>query len=130
MFMCQVYSRHAQEKIVDVVLERRKPRKQVFSEVSHDLIGRKDEPFEFEVNSTKGDHVYHVNLELGYCTCPQGNSGASCKHQLACSEYSSYKIPHLYKGSASERIHLLKVARGGNQQLPNHFFIKYHNAGA
>jgi hypothetical protein len=37
----------------------------------------------FSVRSEDGKHAYLVNLEKGYCTCPDFDNGNVCKHRLA-----------------------------------------------
>jgi hypothetical protein len=37
----------------------------------------------FSVQSEEGDHVYLVDLTRGYCTCPDSQKGAICKHRIA-----------------------------------------------
>jgi hypothetical protein len=37
----------------------------------------------FSVRSEDGKHAYLVNLERGYCTCPDFDKGNVCKHRLA-----------------------------------------------
>jgi hypothetical protein len=37
----------------------------------------------FSVRSEDGQHAYLVNLERGYCTCPDFDKGNVCKHRLA-----------------------------------------------
>lgn len=38
---------------------------------------------DFSVPSSRKDDVYHVNMDLGTCTCSAGETGAPCKHQAA-----------------------------------------------
>jgi hypothetical protein len=37
----------------------------------------------FSVRSEDGKHAYQVNLERGYCTCPDFDKGNVCKHRIA-----------------------------------------------
>jgi hypothetical protein len=37
----------------------------------------------FSVHSEEGDHAYLVDLDRGYCTCPDSQKGAICKHRIA-----------------------------------------------
>ena len=37
----------------------------------------------YSVMSSQGDKIYVVDISSGHCSCPQGVSGALCKHQLA-----------------------------------------------
>jgi len=37
----------------------------------------------FSVRSEDGKHAYLVNLEKGYCTCPDFDKGNVCKHRIA-----------------------------------------------
>ena len=37
----------------------------------------------FSVRSEDGQHAYLVNLERGYCACPDFDKGNVCKHRLA-----------------------------------------------
>ena len=37
----------------------------------------------FSVRSEDGKHAYLVNLERGYCTCPDFDKGNVCKHRIA-----------------------------------------------
>lgn len=37
----------------------------------------------FSVQSEEGNHVYLVDLTRGYCTCPDSQNGAICKHRIA-----------------------------------------------
>ena len=37
----------------------------------------------FNVRSENGEHLYLVNLEKSFCTCPDSRQGSVCKHRLA-----------------------------------------------
>jgi uncharacterized Zn finger protein len=37
----------------------------------------------FSVQSEEGNHAYLVDLTRGYCTCPDSQNGAICKHRIA-----------------------------------------------
>jgi hypothetical protein len=37
----------------------------------------------FSVHSEDGQHAFLVNLDTGFCTCPDSRRGSACKHRLA-----------------------------------------------
>ena len=69
---------------------------------------------------TTGGDPYEVDLTEGMCTCPNGNTGHPCKHQIACAEINLTTPPQMYQGTPEQKKHLAYVAHG--QLIDKEFF--------
>lgn len=47
-----------------------------------DFVLQEDE-MNYLVPSSTGPERYHVSMDIGFCSCPEGISGQRCKHQVA-----------------------------------------------
>ena len=79
------------------------------------------------MESSDGTTDYEVDCIIGIFSCPEGNTGKLCKHQVACAEYSLMQLPQQYNGSPASKMLLMTVAKGGDQGLTSEFFRKHHD---
>jgi hypothetical protein len=92
--MAEIYNSYLQQRMLDLALGRKKTKTQ-FVNVLPDAVVTCIEgcASQYDVKSAGGDVTYTVDLSVGICTCPAGNTGAVCKHQTACAQYSSCQLP-------------------------------------
>ena len=80
---------------------------------------RTRDPLKFLVTTDAAP--YEVDLSIGMCTCPVGNTGGRCKHQIACAEINLTFSPQIYRGTADQKQLLAYVAHG--QSVEKDFFM-------
>ena len=49
------------------------------------------------------DMSYSIDLAICLCSCPSGNTGAICKHQIACYQYSAVHLSQDFSLSVEDR---------------------------
>lgn len=72
----------------------------------------------FLVKRDKGDTQYEVDLQLGLCDGPYGQTGAVCKNHVACSEMRSLKLPQVFHSTPANRQLLARIAPGDKDVPP------------
>lgn len=73
-------------------------------------------------SGTTGDLMYEVDTKIGWCSCPNGRSGAFCKHQALVHQKFGGDFPNLPTIDAKGRYLLGKLALG--EKCPEfEFFI-------
>ena len=75
----------------------------------------------YQVPSSFGETSYVVNVREGICTCPKGESGALCKHQLALSTSKELALPNLPAVTYKERRELACLALGSRAPAETFF---------
>ena len=61
-------------------------------------------------------------MQIGLCDCSMDQTGASCKHQLACAREFMMHLPQAFKSTAANRRWLAVVAVGEENAPPIEFF--------
>ena len=65
---------------------------------------RKVDSHKFTVKSQSEENVtYSVDMQIGLCDCSMGQTGAICKHQLACAHEFMMHLPQAFKSTAANR---------------------------
>ena len=81
---------------------------------------------EYKVEGSEA--CYTVDLAVGMCSCPVGDTGALCKHQLAASQtesqFSAVKLPQLFGCSPADKCLLSKIVYGDKSSYDANFFAK------
>ena len=120
--MADIYNSYLRLRLLDVVVKRNSSSKAA-SKISMDCITHVGGTM-FSVLSENDQHVsYSVDLAIGLCTCPSGNTGAICKHQIGCSQFSAVLLPQSFSFSAKDRRALARVALG-DKELPDIEFFQ------
>lgn len=125
LFMVEIFHNYMRQRLVDVALCRRKVKSITV-----------DRTVNIEVKSVSGDlyyvqsqsdktHEYKVDLSIGMCSCVKGQSGAICKHQIACAEYSITALPQMFVSTSSSRRWLAALAVGQENVPKERFFLKF-----
>lgn len=116
MLMNDVYDSYIKNRLIDVALGRTniktpKVTKAQIKEIVqvHDLL--------FEVMSESKEEKYFVDMEIGICDCPVGQTGAVCKHQTACAEKYMLHLPQQFKNTLAYRQWLVGIALGRKPSL-------------
>ncbi|XP_043240097.1 uncharacterized protein LOC122390827 [Amphibalanus amphitrite] len=125
MLMAEVWDAFMRQRLVDVALGRRGRRATVCKTTSdlRDNVVQTEGGRNFKVRSEKdGSKVYDVDLQLGWCSCVKGQTGAVCKHQTACAEYAMTNLPQVYVDTQESRQWLAAVAMGKEAAPPADFF--------
>ena len=119
--MADIYNSYLRLRLLDVILKRNTSSKTA-SQVNMELITH-EEGTMFSVQSEKDRNVsYNVDLAIGICSCPSGNTGAVCKHQIGCSQYSAVRLPQCFSFVAEDKRALAKVVYGDKDIPPVEFF--------
>lgn len=112
VFMVEIFDLYMQQRLLDVALNRRRVKPINAAKVSMDALSPLDGN-KFQVQSDSNPtETYTVDLSLGMCTCPRGENGATCKHQVACAEYSMTVAPLLFELNIQNRQWLAALAVG------------------
>ena len=119
--MADIYNSYLRLRLLDVILKRNTSSKRA-SQVNMELITH-EEGTMFSVQSEKDRNVsYTVDLAIGICSCPSGNTGAVCKHQIGCSQHSAVRLPQCFSFVAEDKRALAKVVCGDKDIPPVEFF--------
>ena len=124
--MAEVWDTYMQQRLVDAALGRRGT-SQACGEGTARLREQVEqvdaEGHNFRVTSEKdASKVYDVDLQLGWCSCVKGNTGAVCKHQTACAEFAMASLPQVFVATKERRQWLAAVAMGADAAPPVDFF--------
>ncbi|KAF0295676.1 hypothetical protein FJT64_006855 [Amphibalanus amphitrite] len=122
MLMDEIYNGYMVQRLIDFALGRRQSKRLAPPTMNEASITRVDD-HHFRVASESDPNVtYDVAMDVGVCSCPQGQSGAICKHQLACSHVTNMTLPQAFKPSAENRRWLMCVAVGEDKAPDVSFF--------
>nr|CAB3263138.1 uncharacterized protein LOC104265534 [Phallusia mammillata] len=122
-FVTEVYSIYFVNRILNVILNRKKKITLESPPLDVDKISPTDTPTLFTVRSEKDDNVsYAVDVACGMCTCPVGVSGDMCKHQKSVILHGHLHSDQLYQGSASQKHMYASVALGQEHAPSVEFF--------
>ncbi|KAK3889815.1 hypothetical protein Pcinc_006211 [Petrolisthes cinctipes] len=121
MLMNEVYNSYIQHRLLDVALGRTniKSSKATKSQIK-EIVQVND--FLFEVQSESKEDKYFVDMEVGICDCPVGQTGAICKHQTACADKYMLHLPQEFKNIPASRQWLVGIALG--RKPPLDFFTE------
>lgn len=72
-------------------------------------------------SSCKENIMYEVNVNVGYCTCQRGRTGAFCKHQSFLFRQLEIQLPNAPVLSTKDRLELAYIA-SGEQNLNEEFY--------
>ena len=80
--------------------------------------------FHYEVASEAGESdIYNVYVDVGFCSCPAGVSGAMCKHHRSVLIHYFLTSYYLFKGTPEEK-HALTVVAMGSEKAPSFSFFR------
>ncbi|XP_064117882.1 LOW QUALITY PROTEIN: uncharacterized protein LOC135223348 [Macrobrachium nipponense] len=126
MFMVEIFDVYMRQRLVDVALSRRHVKPIISTKVALDsveLVGNS----KYKVQSESDPTIkYDIDLEIGLCSCMQGQTGAICKHQIACAEFSMTAVPQQFLSSSESR-HRLAVLAVGQEKVPDVAFFRKLN---
>ncbi|XP_064107998.1 uncharacterized protein LOC135216553 [Macrobrachium nipponense] len=118
MFIVEIFDVYMRERLVDVALSRRHVKPIISTKVALDsveLVGNS----KYKVQSESDPTIkYDVDPEIGLCSCMQGQTGAICKHQIACAKFSMTAVPQQFLSSSESR-HRLAVMAVGQEKVPD-----------
>ena len=110
--MNEVYDPYMKRRLLDMALGRKKASTLKITNNNVEDIEKVHE-FLFKVKSeSKREEVYNVDMEIGICDCPSGQTGAICKHQVACAKKYLLQLPQQFKSTPASRQWLAGVALG------------------
>ena len=58
--------------------------------------------------------MYEVNVDVGYCTCQRGRTGAFCKHQCFLYKKLGVQLPNVPTLNINDKVQLVYIATGTN----------------
>ena len=123
--LVEVFDPYIKTRLLDVALGRRQTRLSAGGqEIPPDHVDELDADARvFRVRSQSDDTVwYTVDLAVGWCECIHGQTGAVCKHQVACASRTLVSLPQLWTNCPDQRQRLAALALGGDKQPPREFF--------
>ena len=121
--MADVYDRYLRLRLLDVVLKRGNSSKVASCTVPMDKV-RHLADCVYEVEASNCNNMYTVDLAIGTCSCPIGDTGAICKHQLAASQFSAVRLPQMFGCSPQDKYLLSKIVYGNSSSYTIDFFRK------
>ncbi|XP_064109014.1 uncharacterized protein LOC135217211 [Macrobrachium nipponense] len=125
-FMVEMFDVYMRQRLVDVALSRRHVKPIISTKVALDsveLVGNS----KYKVQSESDPTIkYDVDPEIGLCSCMQGQTGAICKHQIACAKFSMTAVPQQFLSSSESR-HRLAVMAVGQEKVPDVAFFRKLN---
>ena len=102
--MAEVYNQHFINKILNILLQRKRTISFDSPLINVDLIRTTENSHIFLVESeTNQSTIYEVDVSLGTCTCPTGHNGSMCKHQRGVIFHKNMQPPNLYLQSEEEK---------------------------
>ncbi|KAK3865657.1 hypothetical protein Pcinc_028751 [Petrolisthes cinctipes] len=121
MLMNEVYNSYIKHRLLDVALgcTNIKIPKATKSQIK-EIVQVND--FLFEVKSESKEEKYFVDMEIGICDCPLGQTGAICKHQTAYADKYMMHFPQEFKNTPASRQWLFGIALG--RKPPLDFFTE------
>ena len=108
--MADVYDLYL--RLLDVILKKDSSSRTASSLIPMDKVQHVSGA-EYRVQGS--DSLYSVDLAVGMCSCPAGDTGAICKHQLAASQFSAVKLPQMYGCSPTDKYLLSKIIVYGDR---------------
>ncbi|XP_043233539.1 uncharacterized protein LOC122387421 [Amphibalanus amphitrite] len=113
MIMDEIYNGYMVQRLIDFALDRRQSKRLAPPTMNETSITRVDD-HHFRVTCESDPNViYNVAMDLGVCSCPQGQSDGICKHQLACSHVRNMTLPQVFNPMTAEnRRWLMSLALG------------------
>lgn len=125
MFMAEIFDMYMQQRLVGVAVGRQKVKHINVGNVPLDNVTQCDDGV-YNVHSETGpSRKYQVDLRVGTCTCPKGATGAVCKHQVTCAEYSMTVIPQVFISTSENRMWLAALAVGKEKTPDIYFFQRF-----
>ena len=119
--MGDVYDRYLRLRLLDVILKRNKSSGAASTAVPMEKAQHVSGP-EYRVQASESESWYSVDLAVGMCSCPAGDTGAVCKHQLAASQFSAVKLPQMFGCSPDDKCLLSKIVYGNKSSYDVSFF--------
>ncbi|KAF0292147.1 hypothetical protein FJT64_001023 [Amphibalanus amphitrite] len=102
MIMDEIYNGYMVQRLIDFALDRRQSKRLAPPTMNETSITRVDD-HHFRVTCESDPNViYNVAMDLGVCSCPQGQSDGICKHQLACSHVRNMTLPQAFNPMTAE----------------------------
>ncbi|XP_076051614.1 uncharacterized protein LOC143031532 isoform X2 [Oratosquilla oratoria] len=68
--------------------------------------------FLYKVKSESKDEEHYLDMQIGICDCPIGQTGGICKHQIACSKNYLLHLPQELRATSASRQWLAGIALG------------------
>ncbi|KAK4327556.1 hypothetical protein Pmani_001963 [Petrolisthes manimaculis] len=123
IFMVEIFDAYMRQRLVDVALRRRRLKSITVEKYPTDAVKSIGESLYSVQSQSDPTQVYEVDLAIGMCTCVKGQTGAICKHQVACAEYSMTAVPQILVLDCSSRQWLAALAVG-TENAPKEDFFK------
>ena len=120
--MADIYNSYLRLRLLDVVLKKNCSSKAA-SRITMDSITHEGGTTFNVASENDRDLSYSVDLAIGLCSCLSGNTGAICKHQIACSQYSAVRLPQSFSFSAEDKRALARVVYG-EKEIPDLEFFQ------
>ena len=120
--MAEVYNQHFINKILNILLQRKRTVSFDSPLINVDLISATENSHIFFLKSeTNQSTIYEVDISLGTCTCPIGHNGSMCKHQRGVIFHKNMQPPNFYFQSEEEK-HFYSILALGRDAPPSGFF--------
>lgn len=75
----------------------------------------------YEVKNSTSGQVYNVDTQIGLCTCPVGETGGLCKHQLYLSKTLNLQLPIALPTTPEDRKEMHFIGTG-SREVPRGWF--------
>lgn len=75
----------------------------------------------YEVKNSSTDQMYSVEMELGLCSCPVGETGGLCKHQIYLARVLQLQLPIALPTTPEDRKHIHFIGTGSTS-VPDNWF--------
>ena len=120
--MAEVYNQHFINKILNILLQRKRTVSFDSPLINVDLISATESSHIFFVKSVTNQlTIYEVDNSLGTCTCPIGHNGSMCKHQRGVIFHKNMQPPNFYFQLKEEK-HFYSILALGRDGPPSGFF--------
>lgn len=118
----EIYAPYFSNRILNVLLEKKK--RVTFQEptIPVSSINKIDDSTYKVISQSDPNVIYDVDLNVGICSCPVGNSGKMCKHHLSILVHDQLGSVLLFQGTPDEKLKYCHVAVGVSHSPSIDFF--------
>ena len=122
-FICEIYDDYFRNRLFNVVFGQKKLISFSKPPLPEAYISASEQEYLYKVRSESNPNInYEVDLSVGICTCPAGNTGAVCKHQKSILLHHNLKSNQLFQGTAKEKHLYATVAEGDSAPSESFFY--------
>lgn len=120
--MAEIFDCYMRQRIVDVALRRRRVKSVNMDTLPLEAVKPLGGGIYHVQSESDPEQMHEVDLNIGICTCIRGNTGAICKHQVACANQGMTVVPQMLLLNSSSRHRLAVLALGEEKSPPEGFF--------